>query len=144
MPNGFNAKYEEWKIWFERHIPFMRDGVILLGHSLGGIFLAKFLSENDFPKKINATLLVAAPYDAGGDYSLADFVIRGPLERFAKQGGEVYLYHSEDDPIVDSGELEKYKKKLPDATIRVFKDRGHFDQEEFPEIVEDIKKLAVQ
>lgn len=31
MPNSQNAKYGEWKIWFERHFDYLRDGVILLG-----------------------------------------------------------------------------------------------------------------
>src|SRR3970282_1495679 len=43
MPNKTNARYREWKIWFERVIPFLRNGVILICHSLGGMFLAKYL-----------------------------------------------------------------------------------------------------
>ena len=49
MPNSDNAKYEEWKIWFERHFQFFRDGMILIGNSQGGYFLAKYLSENQTP-----------------------------------------------------------------------------------------------
>src|SRR3989338_9955150 len=52
MPNVTNARYEEWKIWFERIIPFINDGVIFIVHSLGGVFLAKYLSKNDISKKI--------------------------------------------------------------------------------------------
>src|SRR4026208_1089333 len=44
MPNAFNARYEEWKIWFEKLIPLLDNEVILVGHSLGGIFIAKYLS----------------------------------------------------------------------------------------------------
>ena len=46
MPLQDNARYEEWKIHFERHIPYLKDNIILIGSSLGGIFLAKYLSEN--------------------------------------------------------------------------------------------------
>ena len=49
MPNGTDARFEEWKIWLERMIPFLDDDVILVGHSLGGIFLAKYLAKNLFP-----------------------------------------------------------------------------------------------
>ena len=45
MPNPRNATYQEWKIWFERHFEFMNDDIILIGNSLGGWFLAKYLSE---------------------------------------------------------------------------------------------------
>src|SRR3954471_15685612 len=52
MPNDLNAKYAEWKIYFDKFLPYIKDNVILIGHSLGGIFLAKYLSENLFPKRI--------------------------------------------------------------------------------------------
>ena len=45
MPSGWRACYGEWSIWFERHIEFLRDDIILIGHSLGGNFLVKWLSE---------------------------------------------------------------------------------------------------
>ncbi len=39
MPNTFNARYHEWKIWFERIVPFLEDEVVLIGHSLGGVLI---------------------------------------------------------------------------------------------------------
>ena len=62
MPNAFNARYSEWKIWFEKIINLLDNEVILVGHSLGGIFLVKYLAEEDFPKSVKATFLVAAPF----------------------------------------------------------------------------------
>lgn len=142
MPNPMNAKYAEWKIMFEKLPQFLNDGVILLGHSLGGIFLAKYLSENNFPKKIKATFLVSAPFDAkDSKYSLGDFILPTSLEKFKNQAGRIFLFHSKDDLVVPIIDLEKYKKSLPEAKIMIFEDRGHFDQMEFPEIVEKIKKL---
>src|SRR4051812_18846652 len=55
MPNALNARYKEWEIWFEKIIPLLDKNIVLVGHSLGGIFLVKYLSENSFPKKIKAT-----------------------------------------------------------------------------------------
>ena len=63
MPLQDNAKYSEWKIHFERHFPKLRNNIILIGSSLGGIFLAKYLSENKFPKKILSTYLICPPFD---------------------------------------------------------------------------------
>src|SRR4051812_10882369 len=50
MPNKINAKYVEWKVWFEKLLPLLNNEIILIGHSLGGTFLAKYLSENKLPK----------------------------------------------------------------------------------------------
>ena len=45
MPLGDNAKYTDWKIFFKRYFPHLRNNIILIGNSLGGIFLAKYLSQ---------------------------------------------------------------------------------------------------
>ena len=141
MPSSGNAKYDEWCIWFERMIPFLRDGVIFVGHSLGGVFLARYLNEHDVPAKIKATLLLAAPYDDESVEPLGDFCIRTPLEKLSAQGGEIHIWNSADDPVVAIDEQEKYAKALPTAHIRTFTDRGHFSLETFPEIVEFLKGL---
>lgn len=142
MPNPMNAKYDEWKILFKKIASLLDNNVILIGHSLGAIFLAKYLSENNFPKKILATLLVSAPYDNKDmEESLGGFVLPKSLNKLNKQGGKIFLYQSKDDIVVPYTHLEKYKKALPDAIIREFQKRGHFDQPKFPELVKDIKDL---
>lgn len=142
MPNGQNAKYAEWKIWFEKILPFVEDEVVLVGHSLGGIFLAKYLSENDFPKKILGTFLVAAPYNTATQHPLADFLLSEDLSKLGAQGGKVFLYHSTDDTIVPFDNYLKYKDHLPDAQGETFQDRGHIHAEQFPELVDDIKSIS--
>jgi len=142
MPNPMNTKYNEWKILFKKIAFLLDNNVILIGHSLGAIFLAKYLSENKFPKKILATMLVSPPYDGEGmDESLGDFILTKSLDRLNKQGGKIFIYQSKDDPIVPYSHLKKYKKALPNAIIREFKKRGHFDQLKFPELMKDIKGL---
>ena len=51
MPLQDNAKYDEWKIHFEKYISQLDNNLILMGISLGGIFLARYLSENKLTKK---------------------------------------------------------------------------------------------
>ncbi len=137
MPNKTNAKFAEWKIWFEKIFPFVEEGVIFIGHSLGGMFLAKYLSENKFSKRVGALFLVAAPHNNSGE--IGDFVLPNSLDRISKQVSKIYLFYSKDDKVVPFVEHEAYKKQLPNAHVLVFEDRGHFNQLEFPEIVNLIK-----
>lgn len=140
MPDQTNAQYAEWKIWFERLAAFLEDEVILVGHSLGGLFLVKYLSENKFPKAIKAAILVAPPYDEGnGGESLGSFNLINNLELFKQQAGKISFYFSQDDAVVPPYHLEKYQQELPDAKFNVFEDRQHFNQQEFPELIEEIK-----
>ncbi len=142
MPNKQNAKYAEWKIWFEKFVPFMEPNVILIGHSLGAIFLAKYLSENIFPVTIRATLLVGAPFNTPTNHPLADFNLGAVLSLLSKQAGDVFLYHSKDDQIVPYSNFQDYQQALPNTHLFSFEDRGHFRDEKFPEIIESIHTFA--
>jgi len=140
MPNKENARYSEWKLLFEKCIPLFSDEAALLGHSLGGAFLAKYLAENDFPKKIKSLFLVAAPFDdAGEEYPLGTFSLPQNLEKLQKQARRVFIFHSRDDKVVPCADLGKYKKVFPEAQTVIFENRGHFNQEEFPELIERIQ-----
>lgn len=143
MPNSKNAKYCEWKMWFERYHAFLRDDVILIGHSLGGYFLAKYLSEEKMPVTVRSLYLLAAPFEAddfggedGGDFAFDP----GNFPRLAEQIGEVFILHSKDDPVVPYAHGEKYKAALPKAKLVTFTDKNHFRLEEFPEFIELLKR----
>jgi predicted alpha/beta hydrolase family esterase len=60
MPNKGNAVYEEWKIVFEKFALTLSPDTAYIGHSLGGIFLAKYFSENTLSAR--AVHLIAAPF----------------------------------------------------------------------------------
>ncbi len=141
MPNSQNARYAEWKIWFEKVLSLLDDNLILIGHSLGGICIAKYLSENTSAKKIKATFLVAAPFNTAGKHPLVDFIISNDISGLADQVGQIFLYHSEDDKVVPYSNFKDYTKALPMAEGKIFIDAGHFHQTHFPQLVEDIKSL---
>src|SRR3989344_1392923 len=142
MPNKWNAKYEEWKIWFEKLLPFIRDGVILIGHSLGGTFLAKYLSENKFPVNIKASFLVCAPFDdADADYKLHDFSFSNNLKLLEERGGKIYIFHSKDDSVVPFTDFEKYRRALPNAEAIELDGCNHFEQDAFPELISLIQNI---
>ena len=143
MPSKINAKYAEWKIWFDKLVPLLNPEVILVGHSLGGIFLIKYLSENNISNNIKSLHLVAAPYDAEGtNDAMADFIITNDLKNVEKQVSNIFFYQSMDDVVVPPLNVEKYRALLPGAKIHIFEDRGHFRQEEFPELLENIRNFS--
>jgi predicted alpha/beta hydrolase family esterase len=141
MPNSLNAKYAEWRICFKKLLEKVDDGVILVGHSLGGLFLAKYLATEHMPKKVKATLLVAPVYDEDNEGIVGDFVLPESLALMHEQAGSIHIFHSADDSIVPIANLEKYRAALPDMQAHLFKHRGHFLMEKFPEIVELLRTL---
>ncbi len=148
MPLQDNATYRDWKVFFERYIPFLRNNSILIGNSLGGIFLAKYLSENKFHKKLLSVYMVCPPFD--GDLPTEDLVggfdLKKDLSLVEKNCKDVTLMFSADDDSVPVDHAEKYRTKLPNSKIIIYKSKnGHFRISRFPEIVkmieDDVRKL---
>lgn len=144
MPNSDNAQYEEWKIWFERHFEYLKNGVILIGWSLGGMFLAKYLTENQLPFQPKSLLLLAAPagefVDASGeDCGTFSFSPKN-IVKLATLPFPIEIWHSEDDFVVPFSHATVFTEALPKAKLVQFKDYNHFLIEEFPELITTLKK----
>ncbi len=139
MPNGQNARYEEWKIYFEKLLSFLGGDVQVVGHSLGAMFLAKYFNDNTLERPVRKLLLVAGGYDDETQEDLGDFRIES-AKNLVKSAEEIHLFHSEDDPVVPFTELAKFQADLPSAISHVFKDYGHFTGETFPELLELLKQ----
>jgi predicted alpha/beta hydrolase family esterase len=143
MPLSENAKYNEWKINFERYFPYLKNNIILIGYSLGGIFLAKYLSENKFPKKILSAYLICPPFDDTSDIEalVGGFKLKNNLFLLENQCKNIYLMFSKNDPLVTIEHVKKYSKKLGNSKIIIYKNKnGHFKISRFPEIIKLIKK----
>lgn len=143
FPLQDNAKYEDWKIWFERYIPLLNNNIILIGGSLGGIFLAKYLSENKFPKKILSVYMICPPFDntIEGEDLVGGFNLKSDLSLIEKNCKDITLMFSADDDTVPVAHAEKYRNKLKNSKIIVYKSKnGHFKISKFPEIVKMIKE----
>jgi pimeloyl-ACP methyl ester carboxylesterase len=139
FPNSLNASYEAWVIWFEKLIPFLRDDVTLIGYSLGGGFLLRYLSENKLPVSVRQLHLVASCVDNLDCDGCGGFVIN--LETwagFASEPDMVHLWHSSDDTIVPIHHSERFLAVYPKATLHRFTDRNHFFQTEFPELLQTL------
>lgn len=142
MPLQDNAKYEEWKIAFERYLPILRDNIILVGGSLGGIFLAKYLSEKRFPKKISAVYLIAPPFDDthSNEDLVGGFKLKANISLIERNCKNITLLFSADDLCVPLYHAKKYQNKLKNAKIIIYKSKnGHFNISKFPELIKLIK-----
>lgn len=146
MPNKDNAKYDEWKIWFERHLSDVQQNVILIGVSLGAMFLAKYLIENNLPVEIKGLFLLAGPCgyfdDDNGNDCISFGFQQSDLGKIKGKCEKIIIMHSEDDFVVPYESALEYKKHLPDAELVTFTDKNHFLIEEFPELLEHIRSLA--
>lgn len=144
MPCKENAKYEEWKIQFEKYLEKTNKDLILIGSSLGGIFLTKYLSENIIDKNIISTYLIAPPFDAKSVNEkeiYGGFELKENLEKIEKNCEKIVFMFSKNDKVVCISAKTGYKEKLKNSEFIEFEDKnGHFKVSEFPEIIEMLKK----
>ncbi len=136
MPCAWNADYTAWSIWFEKIVPFLRDSVILIGHSLGGAFLLRYLSEQTLPVPVAQLHLVAPAVDEVDCPGLGDFTTEvAAWAGFRSDIVAVHLWHSADDMVVPLHHSERFAARYPAAQLHAFTDRGHFLTETFPELL---------
>ena len=145
MPAKENSDYNAWKIWFEKYIKYINnDGIILIGYSLGTTFILKYLSENNFTKKISQLHLVASCVTDEGITSLErlstfEFDIE-EMNKIADLCDDIHIWHSKDDTCAPYLNSLIVKNHIPSASLHSFDDRGHLFTETFPELLEVIKK----
>ena len=147
MPLQDFARYRDWKIFFERYLSLIKNKNILIGSSLGGVFLAKYLSENKLRKKALSVYLVCPPFDntLPGEDLVGGFTLGSDLSLIEKNCKNLHLLFSKDDDVVPATHADKYKQKLKNAHVVICKNKGgHFNIVKFPEIVKmifaDVKK----
>jgi predicted alpha/beta hydrolase family esterase len=138
-----NADYEAWKIIFDRYLELLNgEDFILIGGSMGAIFLLKYLSENTLPKKARQVHIVSPMLrneDVGDDEVLGNFEPDiQKLPDIAEQAEEVFLYHSQDDVICPFSHSEELAQIIPGVKFQAFENRGHFFQSAFPELFYNI------
>lgn len=139
MPNKGFAYYEYWKVMFEKALPYFGEKNILLGHSLWGSFLLKYLNENEIQQNISQIHLVAPAVLDSDTELLGSFHFEKSLENYKNFENITNFYFSKDDEIVTFENYEHLQKVLPNAQFHIFKNMWHFIfQEHFEELVENI------
>ncbi len=135
MPSPYEPDYDKWRRVFE-YFPVNED-TILVGHSCGGGFLVRWLSERKI--KVGKVALVAPwinPNSSRTRPGFFDFQIDNNL---VSKTQELCLFISSDDKkeILDTTKM--LKERVNDIQVKEFHNKGHFTfnhmkTQSFPEL----------
>jgi serine hydrolase len=141
MPDEDSPEYGAWRDRISEELAAMDDEVFLVGHSLGGSILLKYLCEEETARPPLGLFLVAAPFWGAADWGVGEYAL--PEDFASKLPPElpVFLYHGRDDEVVPFEHLALYADKLPQATVRGLDGRGHQLDEDLSEIAQEIDGL---
>ena len=127
MPCKMNSKYNEWKIYFEKILTIINGDLILIGHSLGALFLLKYISENGCPMLCKSIVLVACPFNSEiNEYKLNGFDIKD-FTKLNQVANQIHFVFSSDDQVVTIENMYKFKNKRPTANYTLIEGAGHFN-----------------
>jgi predicted alpha/beta hydrolase family esterase len=141
MPNEADAPYPAWKAEIESQLASLGGPVALVGHSVGGSVLLKWLCDSRATRNVAGMFAVAAPFWGADEYWRWDEATL-PRDAAAKLAGNwaLFFYHSRDDETVPFGHLALYAAALPRATIRALDGRGHQLNNDLTEVAADIRQ----
>ncbi|MUK87905.1 serine hydrolase family protein [Ornithinibacillus sp. L9] len=143
MPNPENPEYILWKNQLDKELNLLNGEVVLVGHSLGGSVLLKYLSEESCDLTFSGLFIIASPYwGIDEDWQSKDFQLQSNFEKKLPSIPNLFLYHSHDEEIVPFTHHKTYAEKLPQASLRELEGRRHLFHNGLPILVDDIAKLG--
>lgn len=140
MRDEESPEYTDWKAHVTSELAALNGEVTLVGHSVGGSVLIKYLSEQAVEKRIACLVLLAAPYWGADDFWKWD-AAQLPEDAAAKLASipRIFIYHCRDDASVPFAHLARYAARLPKAAIRAVDRGGHQFANGLADVTEDIR-----
>jgi len=139
MPGEADPDMKRWKREIAAELSRMADKVILVGHSLGGAILLKYLSEEKVERPIAGLFVLAAPSWDEDRWNFDDLRlphdIAGKLARIPR----IVFYHCRDDEVVPFAHLALHGARIPQAATRAVDSGGHQFGNDLTRIAMDIR-----
>ena len=129
MPNEADPEYPAWKAHIAHELAVLDGKAIVVGHSVGGAVLLRYLAEEQVEQPIGGIFIIAAP-----DWGAEEWHAALP------KGVPLFLYHSRDDEIIPFAHLALWAKKLGSAVIREVTG-GHQINNDLAAVAKDITSL---
>jgi predicted alpha/beta hydrolase family esterase len=139
MPVEDSAQYSDWTARIASALPPRGNEVVLVGHSVGGSVLLRYLCEQPVAAPVTGLFVIATPFWGADDFWDWDEVQlpEDAAEKLATVP-RIFLYHSRDDEVVPFSHLALYSARLPQATIRPVEVGGHQFDNDLADVARDI------
>jgi len=139
MPNSEHPNYEEWKNVVESLPIDIDEHTILIGHSAGGAFLARYISESRLTVK-QLVLVSASKTKLPSNVRLHDLLDFKIDPDIASLNIPTTVITSKDEPKYRHENAEEYAKLFATEVV-YFENYGHFTQDDmgktdFPELLD--------
>lgn len=129
MPESSEPRLSQWLQFFKQYEQFLSPSSVLIGHSLGGTFLLRFLEQ--YPEMVDTVVIVASPIrkmENDLDTRLSTFIDRNFLWDIIRSKSKKFiLLYSDDDPYVPSLQGEELARYLR-TDLHIISHGGHLNR----------------
>lgn len=142
MPREEDPSYARWKPALERELEALRDGAIVVGHSIGGTALVGVLANRASDRRFGAIVLVATPFVGDGGWPSDELTLPPDLGACLPKGVPVLLFHGSEDATAPPSHLELYARAVPRAHVHRLPGRDHQLNDDLSEVAAAILALG--
>jgi len=142
MPDESNPDQQTWRVKIASELEKLDGRVILVGHSVGGSTLLKYLSEENVEKPIAGLFLLAAPSRDEADWNFEDLKLPSDLAAKLSWIPQIFLYHNRDDEVAPFKHLALHAARLPGAVVREGETGGHQFGNDLADVARDIRDVV--
>jgi predicted alpha/beta hydrolase family esterase len=138
MPKPDAPEGAAWEAALGNHLRGERAPLVIVGHSLGGSVVLKYLAGHDMPPGLAGVVSIATPFWGTQDWE-QEWCLPEGFEARLSELPRLVLYHSRDDDEISVSHLDRYAAALPKASVHKVDGRGHlFADGNVADIIGDI------
>lgn len=141
MPHEDDPTMATWRPVLVKELAALRDGDIVVGHSVGGTMVISVIAELPPDADLGAIMLISAPFIGKGGWKSDDMQPQADLGARLPSAVPVYLYQGDNDATVPVAHLELYVKAVPHAHVHRLPGRDHQLNDDLSDVAKDIRNL---
>lgn len=125
MPGEDDPAYAPWSAALRPELGGLDDGAVVVGHSVGAAILVQTLAEQPPPRRLDAIVLVAAPFVGTGGWPAGGLEPMDDLGARLPAGVRVLVVHGLDDETAPPAHADLYARAVPQAQVLRLPGRDH-------------------
>lgn len=130
FPTPYKQDYESWSMILKAYleIGYITEDTTFVTHSLGGIFLVKFLIDNEIKVKKIITIAGFNNLEFADDMNLyKSFYMNDRISDIRLYSSEIISIYSDNDPYVQKRAAEQFADDIRAQKVLI-KEAGHFNE----------------
>jgi hypothetical protein len=141
MPQEEDPRCARWSPAIAGALRSLREGAILVGHSVGGTVLLKTLADQPSVPAIGAIILIAAPFVGAGGWSSDDLRFPPNLGAQLPKNVPLHFFHGLADEVAPPSHADLYARAVAQAHVHRLPGRDHQFNDDLKEVAMVIRSL---